>query len=60
MGETADQAGVIDLADRVFVGLVGLVLLFVRHALGGVRASVSIVTGGVWGAETRDSRSCGE
>jgi hypothetical protein len=45
--------GVVDLADGVFVGLVGLLLLFVGHALGGVRAYSSIVSG--WGAEIRDS-----
>ena len=35
MGQTPDQSGVVDLADRVFVGLVGLLLLFFGHALGG-------------------------
>jgi hypothetical protein len=42
MGEATDQPGVVDFADRVFIplagiGVFGLVLLFVRHALGGVR-----------------------
>lgn len=34
MTETAHEAGVVDFADRVFVPLLRLVVVCVRHALG--------------------------
>ncbi len=55
MGQTPDQPGVVDFADRVFVGFAGLFLLFFGHALVGDWAYISIVRSEIRDQGLRDS-----